>query len=101
MSRCDAAAAAIFGWAETTSYTTPFVADPSRRSHTVATIDFDAAIDAAAVCRVLRANGIVDVEPYRKLGRNQMRVALFPNIDTEDVEILTRAVDHVVSVLSG
>lgn len=100
-SRCDAAAAAIFGWAETTSYTTPFVADPSRRSHTVATIDFDAAIDAAAVCRVLRANGIVDVEPYRKLGRNQMRVALFPNIDTEDVEILTRAVDHVVSVLSG
>lgn len=100
-SRCDASAAAVYGWADASSYATPFVEDPSKRSHTVATIDFDDSVDAAAVCRVLRANGIVDVEPYRKLGRNQIRVALFPNIETEDVVTLTRAVDHVVGALAG
>lgn len=100
-SRCDASADVVYGWAEGSDHMQPFVTDPAQRSHTVATIDFDTSVDAAAVCRVLRANGIVDVEPYRKLGRNQMRVALFPDITTDDVATLTRAVDHVVAHLTG
>jgi phosphoserine aminotransferase len=81
------------------AYTTPFVADPARRSQVVGTIDLDEAIDAAAVAKVLRANGIVDVEPYRKLGRNQLRIAMFPAIEPDDVEALTGCVDFVVERL--
>ena len=89
----------LYEWAEQTSYTTPYVADPAARSQVVGTIDFDDAIDAAAVAKMLRANGIVDVEPYRKLGRNQLRVAMFPAVEPDDVSKLTQAVEHVVSQL--
>ena len=101
-SRCDRSAEAIFGWAEASSYATPFVKDPAQRSHVVATVDLDAAVvDANAVSHVLRANGIIDTESYRKLGRNQLRVALFPSIDPDDVTALTRCIDHVVGALSS
>jgi phosphoserine aminotransferase len=99
--RCDTSAATIYSWADAGSLTTPFVADPDLRSRVTATIDFDAAIDAEVIARVLRANGIVDVEPYRKLGRNQLRVGLFPAIEPADVATLTRAVDHIVNHLNG
>jgi phosphoserine aminotransferase len=100
-SRCDRSAETIYGWAEASSYATPFVKDPAQRSHVVATIDLDAAVaDANVVSQVLRANGILDTESYRKLGRNQLRVALFPAIDPDDVAALTRCVDHVVTALS-
>jgi len=89
----------LYTWAEKTSYTTPYVAEPDERSLVIGTIDFDDAVDASAVAKVLRANGIVDVEPYRKLGRNQLRVAMFPAIDPADVEALTACVDHVVENL--
>ncbi len=89
----------LYTWAEKTSYTTPYVSDPDERSLVIGTIDFDEAVDAAAVAKVLRANGIVDVEPYRKLGRNQLRVAMFPAIDPADVEALTGCIDHVVERL--
>jgi len=89
----------LYGWAERTAYTTPFVTDPAARSQVVGTIDFDDSVDAAAVAKVLRANGIVDVEPYRKLGRNQLRVAMFPAVDPADVEALTRCIDWVVERL--
>ena len=81
-------------------YATPFVADPAQRSQVVGTIDFDDAVDAAAVAKVLRANGIVDTEPYRKLGRNQLRVAMFPAVDPADVQALTACIDHVVERLA-
>ncbi len=90
----------LYTWAAQTSYTTPYVADPAARSQVVGTIDFDDTIDAAAVAKVLRAHGIVDVEPYRKLGRNQLRVAMFPAVDPDDVSKLTQAIDHVVTALS-
>jgi phosphoserine aminotransferase len=90
----------LYGWAERTAYTTPFVADPAARSQVVGTVDFDPSVDAAAVAKVLRANGIVDVEPYRKLGRNQLRVAMFPAVDPDDVEALTGCVDYVVERLA-
>ena len=90
----------LYTWAEKTAYTTPYVTDPDARSLVVGTIDFDDDVDAAAVASVLRANGIVDVEPYRKLGRNQLRVAMFPAVDPADVEALTGCVDHVVTRLS-
>jgi len=89
----------LYGWAEKTAYTTPFVTDPAARSQVVGTVDFSDDVDAAAVAKVLRANGIVDVEPYRKLGRNQLRVAMFPAVEPADVEALTRCVDHVVERL--
>jgi phosphoserine aminotransferase len=89
----------LYGWAEQTDWTTPYVADPAARSQVVGTIDLDDSIDAAAVASTLRANGIVDVEPYRKLGRNQLRVAMFPAVDPEDVTKLTQAIDHVVAAL--
>ena len=99
-SRCDRSAEAIYGWAEASSYATPFVKDPAQRSHVVATIDLDEAVaDAITVSQVLRANGIVDTESYRKLGRNQLRVALFPAIEPDDVVALTRCIDHVVAQL--
>ena len=87
----------IYDWAETTDYTTPFVAAPAERSQVVATVDFDETVDAAAVARTLRANGIVDVEPYRKLGRNQLRIATFPAIEPDDVTLLLRSIDYVVA----
>jgi phosphoserine aminotransferase len=90
----------LYGWAERTEYTTPFVANPDERSQVIGTIDFTEAVDAATVASVLRANGVVDVEPYRKLGRNQLRVAMFPAIDPDDVQALTACVDHVVTRLS-
>ncbi|HEX2313959.1 MAG TPA: phosphoserine transaminase [Thermomonospora sp.] len=89
----------LYTWAEKTSYTTPFVADPAQRSQVVGTIDFTDAVDAAQVAKVLRANGIVDTEPYRKLGRNQLRIGMFPAIDPADVEALTACIDHVVERL--
>ncbi|HEX4867981.1 MAG TPA: phosphoserine transaminase [Acidimicrobiales bacterium] len=101
-SRCDQSAEAIYGWAEASSYATPFVTDPAMRSHVVATIDLDeSAADANVVAKVLRANGVLDTESYRKLGRNQLRVALFPAIDPADVVALTHCIDHVVSQLSA
>ncbi|MBP2340549.1 phosphoserine aminotransferase [Saccharothrix coeruleofusca] len=89
----------LYGWAEKTEYTTPFVADPAHRSQVVGTIDFADSVDASVVAKVLRANGVVDVEPYRKLGRNQLRVAMFPAIEPEDVTALTKAIDWVVGQL--
>ncbi|HVB27931.1 MAG TPA: phosphoserine transaminase [Mycobacteriales bacterium] len=91
----------LYTWADKTEYTTPFVTDPGMRSTVVATIDFTNAVDAAAVAATLRANGIVDTEPYRKLGRNQLRIALFPAIEPDDVEALTRCIDFVVERLTG
>jgi phosphoserine aminotransferase len=99
--RCDESAGIVYGWAEASAYATPFVTDPAMRSHTVATIDLDPAVDAGAVTRALRANGIVDTEPYRKLGRNQLRVAMFPAIGPDDLDTLTRAVDWLVDALGG
>jgi phosphoserine aminotransferase len=90
----------LYTWAEKTAYTSPYVTNPDERSLVIGTIDFDDAVDAAAVAKTLRANGIVDVEPYRKLGRNQLRVAMFPAIDPADVEALTACVDHVVERLA-
>ncbi|MGI8730409.1 MAG: phosphoserine transaminase [Solirubrobacteraceae bacterium] len=87
---------ALYGWAQRTSYATPFVADPAKRSLVVGTIDIDEEIDAAQVAATLRANEIVDVEPYRKLGRNQLRVAMFPAIEPDDVRALCACVDWVV-----
>jgi phosphoserine aminotransferase len=98
--RCAESAGIVYGWAEASRYAAPFVADPAMRSHTVATVDLDPSVDAPAVSRVLRANGIVDTEPYRKLGRNQLRIAMFPAVDPADLETLTRAVDWVVERLS-
>jgi phosphoserine aminotransferase len=91
----------LYSWAERTAYTTPFVVDPRARSLVVGTIDLDDAVDAAAVARTLRANGIVDVEPYRKLGRNQLRVAMFPAVEPDDVSALTSCVDYIVERLSA
>ena len=99
VSRTSDSSIRLYGWAEKTSYTTPYVADPDERSLVIGTIDFDDAVDAAQVAKTLRANGIVDVEPYRKLGRNQLRVAMFSAIDPADVEALTVCIDHVVERL--
>jgi phosphoserine aminotransferase len=89
----------LYSWAEASPYATPFVTDPALRSQVVGTIDFTDDVDAATVAAVLRANGIVDTEPYRKLGRNQLRVAMFPAIEPDDVTALTRCVDWVVEHL--
>ena len=97
--RTTASSDALYGWAEKTAYTTPYVEDPTHRSLVIGTIDFDESIDAAAIAKVLRANGIVDTEPYRKLGRNQLRIAMYPAIDPSDVQTLTEAIDYVVGQL--
>ena len=89
----------LYAWAEKTDYTTPYVTDPAKRSAVVGTIDFNDEVDATLVAKALRANGIVDVEPYRKLGRNQLRVAMFPAVDPSDVAALTACIDHVVASL--
>jgi phosphoserine aminotransferase len=89
----------LYNWAEKSDYATPYVEDADARSLVVGTIDLDDSIDAAAVAKTLRANGIVDTEPYRKLGRNQLRVAMFPAVDPDDVEKLTHAIDYTVERL--
>ena len=89
----------LYTWAEKSPYAQPFVADPSQRSAVVGTVDFDNQVDAAAVAKVLRANGSVDTEPYRKLGRNQLRIGMFPAVDPDDVDALTACIDHVVQEL--
>ena len=96
VSRTSASAEHLYGWAERNSLSTPFVADPAKRSLVVGTIDFDQSVDAALIASTLRANGIVDVEPYRKLGRNQLRVGMFPAVEPADVEALTSCIDWVL-----
>jgi phosphoserine aminotransferase len=96
VSRTTESSSILYGWAEAHAHATPFVTDPAKRSLVVGTIDFDDAIDAALVAATLRANGIVDVEPYRKLGRNQLRIAMFPATPPGDVEALTRCIDYVL-----
>ncbi len=98
--RCDRSAAILYEWAESSSVATPYVTDPDQRSHVVGTIDFEESIDAAAIAQALRANGILDTEPYRKLGRNQLRIAMFPAIEPDDVATLTHAIDYVIEQLS-
>ncbi len=94
--RSRASADHLYGWAEQASFAAPFVADPDKRSPVIGTIDFEDAVDAAAIAATLRANRIVDVEPYRKLGRNQLRIGMFPAIDTSDVQALTACIDWTV-----
>ena len=100
-SRCDRSAEIVYGWAEASPHATPFVAKPSERSHTTATIDFVDTVDANAIADALRENGVVDVESYRKLGRNQLRVALFPAIEPDDVAALTRCIDYVITEVAS
>ncbi|GAB3561113.1 phosphoserine transaminase [Arthrobacter alkaliphilus] len=92
-------ASRVYSWAEASEYATPFVAKAEDRSNVIATIDFDDSIDAAAIAKVLRANGIVDTEPYRKLGRNQLRIATFVAIEPDDVSALLTSIDYVVGEL--
>ena len=99
--RSDRSAEILYTWADNSDFATPFVAKAEERSHVVGTIDFDDAIDAATVAKVLRANGIVDTEPYRKLGRNQLRIAMFPGIEPDDIAVLCGAINHVVGALAG
>ncbi|HEX2040987.1 MAG TPA: phosphoserine transaminase [Acidimicrobiales bacterium] len=100
-SRCERSAQLLYGWAEASSYAQPFVAKPDDRSPVVGTIDFDQSVDAASVSKVLRANGIVDTESYRKLGRNQVRIALFPAIEPDDIAALTGCIDYVAEALAS
>jgi phosphoserine aminotransferase len=86
----------LYGWAERSGYATPFVADPAKRSLVVGTIDFADDVDAVAIAKTLRANGVVDVEPYRKLGRNQLRIGMFPAVEPGDVQALTACIDWIV-----
>jgi phosphoserine aminotransferase len=97
--RSAESSAKLYSWAEKTSYTTPFVTDPAMRSKVVGTINFDESIDATAVAAALRANGIVDTEPYRKLGKNQLRIGMFPAVDPSDIDALTASIDYVVAAL--
>jgi phosphoserine aminotransferase len=94
--RTSASSGHLYDWAEVSEFATPFVADPAKRSLVVGTIDFDDSVDAAAIAKTLRANGIVDTEPYRKLGRNQLRIGMFPAVEPADVEALTACIDWVV-----
>ncbi|MGH2832599.1 MAG: phosphoserine transaminase [Solirubrobacteraceae bacterium] len=96
VARTTASSRHLYDWAERSAYATPFVDDPASRSLVVGTIDFDGSVDAAEVAKTLRANGIVDVEPYRKLGRNQLRIGMFPAVETADVEALTSCIEFVV-----
>jgi phosphoserine aminotransferase len=101
VSRTSASSEHLYGWAERTPYTTPFVADPAKRSLVVGTIDFSDDVDAAAVAAALRANGIVDTEPYRKLGRNQLRVGMFPAVEPADVQALTACIEWIAERISA
>jgi phosphoserine aminotransferase len=96
VARTRASSSHLYGWAEATEYATPFVADSAKRSLVVGTIDFAEGVDAAALAATLRANGIVDVEPYRKLGRNQLRIGMFPAVDPADVEALTACIEWAI-----
>ncbi|HVD28256.1 MAG TPA: phosphoserine transaminase [Mycobacteriales bacterium] len=98
--RTTDSSARLYTWAEKSPYATPFVEDPALRSLVVGTVDFADSVDAAAVAKVLRGNGIVDTEPYRKLGRNQLRIGMFPAVEPDDVEALTACVDYVVERLA-
>jgi phosphoserine aminotransferase len=98
--RCDTSATTIYSWAENSDFSQPFVANPAERSHVVATIDFNEEIDAMAIAKILRKNGIVDTEPYRKLGRNQLRIAMFPSIDPDDISTLCNAIDYIVQKIN-
>ena len=97
--RSAQSASKLYTWAEKTSYTTPFVTDPAMRSNVVVTINFDDSIDATKVAAALRANGIVDTEPYRKLGKNQLRIGMFPAVEPSDIDALTASIDFVVAAL--
>jgi phosphoserine aminotransferase len=99
--RTGASSGHLYGWAEAAELATPFVADPAKRSLVVGTIDFADSVDAAALAAALRANGIVDVEPYRKLGRNQLRVGMFPAVDPADVEALTACIEWTIENAPG
>ena len=98
--RCDRSAEILYTWAEQSGYATPFVENPKDRSHVIGTIDFVDAIDATQIAKVLRANGIIDTEPYRKLGRNQLRIAMFPAIEPDDIAALCGAINYVVGALA-
>ncbi|HEV3053849.1 MAG TPA: phosphoserine transaminase, partial [Solirubrobacteraceae bacterium] len=100
VARTSSSSGHLYEWAEGHEHASPFVADPAKRSLVVGTIDFDDAVDAAALAATLRANGIVDVEPYRKLGRNQLRIAMFPATDPDDVRALTACIDWVLERLA-
>lgn len=97
--RSTASSDILYSWAEKSNYATPFVTEAAMRSKVVGTINFDDAIDATRICAALRANGIVDTEPYRKLGKNQLRVGMFPAVDPSDVDALTKCIDYVVAAL--
>jgi phosphoserine aminotransferase len=94
--RADRSSQILYGWAESSEFATPFVKDSAQRSNVVGTIDFSDRVDASMIARILRDNGIVDTEPYRKLGRNQLRIAMYPAVEPGDVEALTRCIDHIV-----
>lgn len=98
--RTRQSSSALYEWAEASPYANPYVADAELRSQVIGTIDFDDSIDATAIAKILRAHGIVDTEPYRKLGRNQLRIAMFPSVDPDDVRLLTASIDHVVAALA-
>jgi phosphoserine aminotransferase len=98
--RSATSAATLYGWAEARAWATPFVGDPAKRSTVVGTIDLDDSISADDVCTALRANGVLDTFAYRKLGRNQLRIGMFPAIDPSDIEALTACIDHVVDALA-
>lgn len=99
--RSASSAEHIYGWAEKSGFAKPFVTDPAMRSNVVATIDFHESIDALAIAKILRANGIVDTEPYRKLGRNQLRVGMFPAIEPSDIQALTASIDYVIGAMKA
>jgi phosphoserine aminotransferase len=99
--RCDRSAEILYTWAEQSDFAQPFVERPVDRSHVVGTIDFAEEVDAATVAMVLRANGIVDTEPYRKLGRNQLRIAMFPAIEPDDIAALCGCINYVVGALAS
>jgi phosphoserine aminotransferase len=99
--RCDKSSEILYTWAENSDFATPFVTRDQDRSHVVGTIDFVDSVDAATVAAILRANGIVDTEPYRKLGRNQLRIAMFPAIDPDDIASLCASINYVVGAIAG
>ncbi len=99
--RCDRSAEILYTWAEQSDFARPFVENPLDRSHVVATVDFVDAVDATSVARVLRANGILDTEPYRKLGRNQLRIAMYPAIEPDDIAALCGCINYVVGALAS
>ena len=101
VSRTTASSEHLYGWAERSGYATPFVADPAKRSLVVGTIDFNDEVDGAVVAKTLRANGIVDTEPYRKLGRNQLRIGMFPAVEPGDVQALTACIDWIVERMAA